>query len=89
MGAIYSKDGNKYSAMPAASLALGIISFFTVFFWYINLITGILAIVFGVKSIHRTNSKVGRAGMIVGIVSIVLCVCIYMFFIGIIIRLNM
>lgn len=88
MGAIYSKDGNKSSAMPVASLSLGIISLSSILFWYISLITGILAIVFGVKSIHRYNSKLGRAGMIVGIVSIVLCICVYMFVMGIIIMVN-
>lgn len=57
MGKIYEKEVKHYSGMPAASLTLGIISILTIIFWYMSLITGILAIVFGVKSIHRTNSR--------------------------------
>lgn len=79
MGKIYSKDNRGYSAMPAASLALGIISILTTLFWYMSIITGVLAIVFGVKSIHRTASKLGKAGMILGIVGISICIVIYLF----------
>lgn len=79
MGKIYSKDNRGYSAMPVASLALGIISILTTLFWYMSIIAGVLAIVFGVKSIHRTASKLGKAGMILGIVGISICLVIYLF----------
>lgn len=79
MGKIYSKDNRGYSAMPSASLALGIISILTTLFWYMSIIAGVLAIVFGVKSIHRTASKLGKAGMILGIVGISICLVIYLF----------
>ena len=79
MGKIYSKDNRGYSAMPAASLALGIISILTTLFWYMSIIAGVLAIVFDVKSIHRTASKLGKAGMILGIVGISICLVIYLF----------
>ena len=79
MGKIYSKDNRGYSAMPAASLALGIISRLTTLFWYMSISAGVLAIVFGVKSIHRTASKLGKAGMILGIVGISICIVIYLF----------
>ena len=65
------------SAMGIASLPLGIISIITAFFWYMSLPTGILAIVFGVKSIRRVGSKLGKAGMITGIVGVSICVFIY------------
>lgn len=81
MGKIYKKEVSNYSGMPAASLTLGIISILTIIFWYMSLITGILAIVFGVKSIHRTNSKLGKAGMILGIIGVCLCCFIYLWFI--------
>lgn len=81
MGIIYEKEVKHYSGMPAASLTLGIISILTIIFWYMSLITGILAIVFGVKSIHRTNSKVGKAGMVLGIIGVSLCCFIYLWFI--------
>lgn len=80
MGKIYKKDKSGYSAMPAASITLGIVSILTILFWYMSIATGVLAIVFGVKSIHRTNSKVGRAGMILGIVGLSICIVIYLFF---------
>lgn len=80
MGKVYEKEVKHYSGMPAASLTLGIISILTIIFWYMSLITGILAIVFGVKSIHRTNSKLGKAGMILGIIGLSICVVIYLFF---------
>lgn len=65
------------SVMNIASLVLGIISIITALFWYIALPTGILAIVFGVKSAIRTGSKIGKAGMITGIVGLSLCAFIY------------
>ena len=58
------------SGMHIASLVLGIISIVTVLFWYITAPTGILAIVFGVKSAKRTGSKLGKAGMITGIIGL-------------------
>ena len=79
MGKIYKKDKSGYSAMPAASLALGIVSILTTLFWYMSIATVVLAIVFRVKSIHRTNSKAGRAGMILGIVGLSICIVIYLF----------
>ena len=63
-----NKIGN--SGMHVASLVLGIISIITVLFWYITAPTGILAIVFGVKSAKRTGSKLGKAGMITGIIGL-------------------
>ena len=79
MGKIYKKEVSNYSGMPAASL--GIISILTIIFWYMSLITGILAIVFGVKSIHKINSKLGKAGMVLGIIGVSLCCFIYLWFI--------
>lgn len=69
-------DKNKY-VMHIAALVLGIISILTASFWYIVLPTGVLAIVFGVKSAKRTGSKIGKAGMITGIVGLSLFAFIY------------
>lgn len=74
----------KNSAMPAASLALGIISIVLALFWYITLPAGILAIIFGKKSINQAGSKLGKAGLITGIVGLSLFGFIY---IGMIISL--
>ena len=74
------KDKNK-SAMAIASLPLGIISIITNLFWYLSLPTGILAIIFGAKTTRRLGSKIGKAGLITGIVGLSLCVFIYIFII--------
>ncbi len=65
------------SVMHIASLVLGIISIVSALFWYITLPTGILAIIFGVKSANRTGSKIGKAGMITGIIGLALFAFIY------------
>ena len=65
------------TGMPVASLVLGIISIITNLFWYITLPTGILAIVFGAKSAKKTGSKIGKAGLITGIVGLSLFVFVY------------
>lgn len=70
------KDKNK-SAMAIASLPLGIISIILNLFWYISLPTGILAIIFGTKTIRKFGSKIGKAGLVTGIIGVSLCVFAY------------
>ena len=65
-------EDKKKSGMGVAALVLGIISIVTALFWYITLPTGILGIVFGAKSAKRTGSKLGKAGLITGIVGLCL-----------------
>jgi len=67
----------KKSGLGIASLVLGIISIVTALFWYITIPTGILAIVFGVKSKRRVGSKLGKAGLVTGIVGLALFAFIY------------
>ena len=67
----------KHSSMHIAGFVLGIISILTSFFWYITLPAGILAIVFGAKSSRATGSKLGKAGMIMGIVGLAGFVFVY------------
>lgn len=64
----------KNQAMDVAALTLGIISIVISGMWLFALPTSILAIVFGVKSARRTGSKIGKAGMITGIVGLSLCI---------------
>lgn len=73
------KEEIKKSVLHIASLTLGIISIVAALFWYISIPTGILAIVFGVKSVKRTGSKIAKAGVITGIVGLDLCALIYVF----------
>lgn len=59
------------------SLVLGIISIVTALFWYITIPSGILAIILGVKSARATGRKMGKAGMITGIIGLALFAFIY------------
>ena len=66
------------SGMGTAALTLGILSIVFAIFWYISLPTGILAIIFGAKSIKKVGSKAGRAGLITGIVGLAILAFIYL-----------
>ncbi len=83
------EENKNKSAMAVSSLVLGIISIVMNLFWYITLPTGILAIVFGVKSVRRTGSKLGKAGLITGIVGLSLFVFVYVSLIIITVLSNM
>lgn len=65
------------SGLNVASLTLGILSILTALFWYLALPCGILAIVLGAKAIKKTGSKLGKAGLITGIVGLSLFLFIY------------
>ncbi len=68
----------KHSSMHIAGFVLGIISMLSTFFWYIAIPSGILAIVFGAKSSRATASKLGKTGLILGIIGLAACVFIYL-----------
>jgi len=70
------KNQNK-TVSHVVSLVLGIISTMTTFFWYISLPAGITAIVLGAKTYKKNASKIGMAGLIIGIVGVSLCLLIY------------
>ena len=81
-------EEKKKSGMPVAALVLGIISIVTHWFWYITLPTGIMAIVFGVKASRRTGSKMGKTGVITGIIGLSLFAFLYIGIILILILMN-
>lgn len=81
------EEKNK-NVMHICSLVLGIISIVFALFWYIALPTGIISIVFGVKSAKKTGSKIGKAGMITGIIGLSLTVFMYISMILIIVVEN-
>ena len=83
------EENKNKSGMAISSLVLGIISIVINLFWYITLPTGILAIVFGVKSIKRTGSKLGKAGLITGIIGLSLFAFVYISLIIITVLSNM
>ena len=82
-------DNKKKSGMSVASLVLGIISIVFAFFWYISIPTGILGIIFGAKSAKKIGSKIGKAGLITGIVGVTLCVFDYVSLIMLIVLSNL
>ena len=82
------KKNEERIVMHIVSLVLGIISILTAFFWYMSLPTGIIAIVFGVKSYKKIGSKIGLAGMITGIIGLSLSIFIYALFFIILILQN-
>lgn len=71
------ENNTQKSVMHIVSLVLGIISIVTALFWYITLPAGIMAIIFGVKSAKKNGSKIGKAGMITGIVGLSLFAFLY------------
>ena len=81
------EENNKY-VIHIISLVLGIISIVTSLFWYLTIPTGVIAIVLGVKSAKRFGSKLGKAGMITGIIGLSLFVFIYLLIIQMIILSN-
>ena len=71
------ENEKRKSGMPVASLTLGIVSIVTALFWYITLPTGVLAIIFGAISAKKLGSKLGKAGLITGIVGLAMFAFIY------------
>ncbi len=64
--------------MPTASLTLGIVALLAVLFYYISLPSSIMAIIFGIKARINTGSKLGLAGMILGIVALSIMLVLYL-----------
>jgi len=77
MNEIYNEEPRKRTVAHISSLVLGIISVIGATFWYMALPCGILAIVFGAKSVRDWGSGAGKAGLVLGIVGLSLCVFLY------------
>lgn len=71
------KIEKKKSGLGVASLTLGIISVILCGFWYVAIPAGILAIVFGLKSVKQTGSKLAKAGIITAIAGLSLFILYY------------
>ena len=71
------EENKQKSSKGVASLTLGIISIVTAIFWYMSLPTGILAIVLGAKASRKNGSKLGKAGLVTGIVGLSLFAFMY------------
>ena len=83
------ENKEKKYVMHIVSLVLGIISIVTSLFWYMSIPTSILAIIFGTKTARKTGTKIGKAGLITGIVGISITVFMYLSALIIILVQNM
>ncbi len=57
-----------------ASMVLGIVSLVAFCFWYISIPCAILAIIFGIVGRHKGGHGMGIAGLVLGIIVVVLWV---------------
>lgn len=62
--------------LAIASLTLGIITIVMSAFWFISLVTGILAIVFGAAGLKSAGRRKAIAGLVTGIIGIVITIVI-------------
>ena len=83
------ENNKEKSTIGIAGFVLGIISILSALFWYITLPSGILAIIFGAKSVKRIGSKLGKAGLIMWIIGLSLFAFIYISIILILMLANL
>ena len=69
------------SALNISGFVCGIISIISAMFYYISIPTGIISIVCAAKVIKRSGSKLAKAGLVLGIVGLSMCLLIYILFI--------
>lgn len=62
--------------LAVASLVLGILAIITCLVWYIGIVLGVLAVVFGAVSIKKRGRKKAIAGIVTGSIGIVLSLLI-------------
>lgn len=73
------------SALNISGFVCGIISILSFLFYYISLPTGIISIICSAKGIKKSGGKLAKAGLVLGIVGLSLCVFVYIFFITLIV----
>lgn len=69
---------SKNSVKPAAAITLGICSILFASLWYIAIPAGILAILFGKSSVKKFASKGGKAGVVLGIIGLIMTAILYL-----------
>lgn len=62
-----------------ASMVLGIISLVFFCLWFISIPCGILAIIFGAKSLNGPKKGMATAGLVTGIVALSILVILFIF----------
>lgn len=83
------EENKKSTASNITGFVCGIISILTALFYYISIPTGVLSIVFSVKGIRKSGSKLAKSGLILGIIGLSLCALLYILFITIIVLSNL
>jgi hypothetical protein len=66
----------------AIALTCGILSVILCSLFYLGASLGVIAIVFGVKGAKLSGAKTARAGIVLGIIGLVLTCAIYLWFLG-------
>ena len=74
-------DGNKLNGkgFGIVSLVTGILSIVSIEFIIISIIFAIVSIIFGIIGLKKDNNSLAKAGLILGIVSLVITFLLFLF----------
>lgn len=75
------EEKKKSTVFNITGFVCGIISIVSFLFYYISIPTGIISIVCSAKGIKKSESKLAKAGLILGIIGLSICVLTYILFI--------
>lgn len=81
-------EENRGSALTISGFVCGIISILGFLFYYISIPAGIASIICSAKGIKKSGKKLAKAGLILGIVGLSMCIFVYIFFITAIVMGN-
>lgn len=76
MTEVHKTEQTEGQGLAIASLVLGILAIITCLVWYISIVLGVLAIVFGAVSVRNRGRKKAIAGIVTGSIGIVLSLLI-------------
>ena len=76
------EEKKKSTVFNITGFVCGIISIVSFLFYYISIPTGIISIVCSAKGIKKSESKLAKAGLILGIIGLSICVLTYILFMG-------
>ena len=62
-----------------SALVFGILSVLFFYFIIISVLSAILAIIFGYFAIHKGDNGLGKTGLILGIISVLITFCLFLF----------
>lgn len=68
---------NERKGFNITSMILGIISILSFCWWYVSIPSGIIAIIFSVAGKKDAGRGMGVAGLVCGIIGLVLCIALY------------